>query len=182
MSRRLKLQSSVVRVILSPPRRPFPPLADFFSVLFNITGESCGQGRLRWERAKRVRGSKPAKMSRVMKSTALLFICFLSSLLRVSLWIFLAPLSRRRSLAPSFIVFPLVTLPPPPPPAPPPPLENQLRETILGTRATSLLIKENDDARDEDLSANVASSVRCDELNARYDPLTSFLSILLDVR
>ena len=70
----------------------------------------------------------------------------------------------------------------PPPPAPPPPLENQLRETILGTRATSLLIKENDDARDEDLSANVASSVRCDELNARYDPLTSFLSILLDVR
>lgn len=75
-------------------------------------------------------GRSAAKMSRVMKSTALLFICFPTVSLPLSFSLFeFFPL---RSLSPLFRGRPPSPLQPAPLSLP---LKNQLRETILGTRS-----------------------------------------------
>lgn len=125
LSRRLKPPA------FGRPRHPIHSttlLRLFFSVLFNITQENTGPG----ERTRE--GRSAAKMSRVMKSTALLFICFLTA----------SPFPA--SLFPSlsfFEFFPFLRAYPLSPlfrgrtssPLAPAPLKNQLRETILGTRS-----------------------------------------------
>lgn len=104
-----------------PPPPPLPsalpirasPTTPSQTLLFSIVQHNTGEHR------EGGREERVEKMSRVMKSTALLFICFLTSL---SLFEFFPPASftalSRKNVLPTA---PLSL-----------PLKNQLRETILG--------------------------------------------------
>ena len=121
LSRRLKPPA------FGRPRHPIlhhSPQTLLFSIVQHNTEENTGPGEGRGE------GRSAAKMSRVMKSTALLFICFSTVSLPLSPSLFeFFPL---RSLSPLFRGRPPSPLQPAPLSLP---LKNQLRETILGTRS-----------------------------------------------